>query len=112
MHKNLTPEIVLQAYRSGIFPMAENRNDKDIFWIEPKQRGLIPLNGFHISRSLKRRLLRKDYLIKINTSFPEVVSACADRPETWINKIIFDIYCALNDQGVAHSLEVWKENNF
>lgn len=103
----LSPEILLQGYALGIFPMAEHRDDPDIFWVDPKRRGIMPLDGFHISRSLAKRMRRKDYDIAVNNDFPAVVDACADRAETWINDQIRRHYLALHRSGHAHSLEVW-----
>ena len=74
-------------------------------------RGVIPLNGFHVSRSLSRRLLKCDYDVRVNTAFEEVVIACADRSETWINETIFDMYRTLFASGDAQSLEVWRDGN-
>ena len=104
---SLTPDLLLHAYASGIFPMAESRDDPEIFWVDPHHRGLIPLDGFHISRSLARTIRRGDFSVSVNRSFEDVVAACADRPETWINPTIFDLYAELHAQGDAHSLEVW-----
>lgn len=104
----LTPESLLEAYASGVFPMAERRDDSAVFLVDPEKRGIFPLDGFHISRSLARRLRRQDYEIAINRNFDGVVAACADRKETWINRTIFDLYKALHQQGFAHSLEVWQ----
>ncbi|MCL4128923.1 UNVERIFIED_CONTAM: hypothetical protein GTU68_030734 [Idotea baltica] len=87
--------------------MAEHRDDAEIFWVDPKRRGIIPLNGFHISRSLRRRLLRCGFDIRIDTAFADVVDGCADRAETWINAEIRQHYIALHNAGYAHSLEVW-----
>lgn len=103
----LTPEILLRGYTIGIFPMAEHRDDAEIFWVDPKRRGIIPLGGFHISRSLRRRLLRCGFDIRIDTAFAEVVDGCANRVETWINAEIRQHYIALYNAGYAHSLEVW-----
>lgn len=103
----LTPELLLRGYTIGIFPMAEHRDDAEIFWVDPKRRGIIPLDGFHISRSLRRRLLRCGFDIRIDTAFSEVVDGCADRAETWINAEIRQHYIALHQTGYAHSLEVW-----
>ncbi len=108
--KNLTPDLMIQAYAAGIFPMAEARNDPQVHWVDPQERGIIPLSGFHISRSLKRRLLRLDYRIMVNQDFVGVVEACANRDETWINETIFALYRQLNRLGLAHSLEVWRES--
>ena len=103
----ITPDILLRAYAAGIFPMAESRDDPSIHWIDPKRRGIIPLNRFHISRSLRRRLLHSDYAIRTDSDFSGVVQGCAGRDETWINDDIFSLYLALHRAGYAHSLEVW-----
>ena len=107
MDNPLTPQILLQAYATGIFPMAESAEDEEIFWVDPKQRGIMPLDSFHISRSLKRRILRNAFTIRTNSGFSAVVRACADRPVTWINEPIFALYRTLHQQGHAHSLELW-----
>ncbi|MCH2095749.1 MAG: leucyl/phenylalanyl-tRNA--protein transferase [Rhodobacteraceae bacterium] len=104
----VTPEILLQAYCSGVFPMAEHRNDPEIFWVDPKRRGVFPIDGFHVSRSLAKRLRRGDCRATLNHDFGRVVQACAQRPETWISREIFDLYSALHSMGYAHSLEVWR----
>jgi len=97
----------LQAYAAGIFPMAESQQDEEIFWIDPKLRGILPLDKFHISRSLRRIILANAYTIRTNSDFSTVVNSCADRPVTWINGPIFALYQSLHEQGFAHSLEVW-----
>ena len=102
---------ILRAYSLGIFPMARSRHSADIDWIEPRMRGVIPLTEFHVSRSLSRSLLKCDYDIRINTAFEEVIIACADRPDTWINETIFDMYRTLFASGDAQSLEVWRDGN-
>lgn len=104
---NLTPEILLHGYSIGIFPMADHRDEDEIFWVDPRRRGIIPLNGFHISRSLARRLRRADYQITTNADFSAVVTGCADRADTWINDEIRRHYLHLHHAGHAHSLEVW-----
>ncbi|MBW4985844.1 leucyl/phenylalanyl-tRNA--protein transferase [Mameliella sp. CS4] len=106
---SVTPELLLQAYRTGIFPMAERRDDPDIFWVDPRRRGVLPLEGFRVSRSLAKRLRRDDYQVTLNADFSGVIDGCADRDETWINAEIRDLYHALFAQGHAHSLEVWME---
>lgn len=105
----LTPDLLLKAYTLGVFPMAESRDDPEIFWVDPRRRGILPLDGFHISRSLAKRLRRGGFEITVNKDFAGTVAACADRPETWINGTIFDLYCALHAQGFAHSLEVRRD---
>jgi len=105
----LTPELLLQAYRVGVFPMSESRDDPEIFWVDPRMRGIIPIDGFHISRSLHKALRNRGFYATANTSFTKVVTGCADRPDTWINDKIFGLYAALHRQGHAHSVEVWKD---
>ncbi|MCV6586370.1 MAG: leucyl/phenylalanyl-tRNA--protein transferase [Marinibacterium sp.] len=102
----LTPELLLRAYSIGIFPMAEHRDDPQIFWVDPKRRGIFPLDGFHISRSLARRIRNCGYRVAINEDFSAVVQGCADRSETWINDEIHDLCVALHRMGHAHSLEI------
>jgi leucyl/phenylalanyl-tRNA---protein transferase len=104
---DLTPELLLQGYAMGIFPMAEHRDDPDIFWVDPRLRGVFPIDGFHISRSLARTMRRTAFTVSINTAFSDVVKGCADREDTWINAEIFALYQALHDRGAAHSIEVW-----
>ena len=108
MIKYLSPEVLLFAYQQGLFPMAESRNAKQIQWIQPKKRGIFQLGNFHISKSLRRVILKKDYSITINSCFPKVVEKCANRSETWINGGIYNCYCRLHEEGFAHSIEVWK----
>lgn len=103
----ITPELLLQAYGAGIFPMAESREAAGFHWVDPRQRGILPLDGFHISRSLSRRIRRWDYTPRIDSDFAGVVRACADRDETWINPALFDLYQALHAMGAAHSVEIW-----
>ena len=94
----------------GVFPMAESRDNPEIFWVDPTDRGVLPLDTFHISRSLARCLRNMPYHITLNRDFVGVVAGCADRDETWINEEIFDLYTQLHHKGYAHSLEVWDEN--
>lgn len=108
MSDTITPEILLRAYAMGIFPMAQSREDDEIHWVDPRRRGIIPLDGFHISRSLARAIRRGDYQIRADTDFAGVVAACAERAETWINAPIFDLYQTLHHAGFAHSLELWE----
>jgi leucyl/phenylalanyl-tRNA--protein transferase len=105
---SLTPDILLRAYAMGIFPMAPSRASDEIRWLDPWRRAIFPLSGFHVSRSLARHIRRHPPEVTINTAFAEVVNACADRAETWINAEIFDAYAALHARGQAHSLEVWE----
>jgi len=106
---DLTPDLLLKAYALGVFPMAESRDDPEVFWVDPRRRGILPLDRFHISRSLARRLRRGGFEIAVNRDFAATVEGCADRPETWINDTIFDLYVALHRRGHAHSLEVRRD---
>ncbi len=103
---DLTPELLLRAYMQGIFPMAEGKDNPEIFWVDPRRRGVLPLTGFHISRSLRRRIRKGEYHVDLNVDFLGVVDACADRKETWINAEIRALYAKLHDMGHAHSLEI------
>ena len=103
----LTPELLLHGYALGIFPMAETRDDPDVFWVDPKRRGVLPLDGFHLSRSLAKAMRKSPFEVRINSAFDAVVAACADRSETWINAEISRLYSALHQRGHAHSLELW-----
>lgn len=108
MDAAITPELLLRAYASGIFPMADGRDDPTIHWVDPHKRGILPLDGFRISRSLKRRILKWGYTIRTDTDFAGVLCGCADREETWINPQIAELYLALHHAGFAHSLEIWE----
>jgi leucyl/phenylalanyl-tRNA--protein transferase len=102
----LDPETLLQAYAMGIFPMAEGREDPEIHWVDPRRRGIMPLDGFHISRSLARTLRQTPLTVTVDQDFDAVVSACAERPETWISHRIQHLYGQLHRRGFAHSIEV------
>ena len=110
MTTTLTPEILLSAYAGGIFPMAEHRDDSELFWVDPRQRGVFPLNGFHISRSLRKIIRSEQFSITFDTDFSDVVQGCADREETWINDMLFDLYSQLHDANMARSIEVWEKD--
>jgi leucyl/phenylalanyl-tRNA--protein transferase len=109
----LTPDLLLCAYASGLFPMANDRHDPTIHWIEPRRRGVLPLDGFHQPRSLRRLIRRRPFEIRIDRAFGEVIEACAaprpERPRTWLNDDLIALYCALHRQGYAHSVEAWAE---
>lgn len=108
----ISPSLLLNAYASGIFPMAETAEDPTVHWIDPQRRGILPLDGFHVPRRFARYLRHHPYTLKIDTAFEEVVRLCAEpvpeRPQTWINKIIFQSYCTLHTLGFAHSVECWQ----
>ncbi len=109
----LTPEVLLRAYSIGLFPMAESADDPEIFWVEPEMRGIIPLDSFHVSKSLAKTIRKAPFEIRINTAFEAVMAACAepapDRPTTWINETIKSLYSSLNRIGHAHSVEAWED---
>lgn len=104
----LTPDLLLQGYASGIFPMAESRDDPDVFWVDPRMRGVLPLNGLHISRSLARAMRRSTWAVRLDTDFGAVMNGCADRSDTWINAEIYALCNALHRLGYAHSVEIWE----
>lgn len=107
----LTPELIIRAYQAGIFPMAETAETDDLFWVSPQRRGVIPIEGFHVSRSLAKTLRNNPWRIRIDTDFEQVIEGCAtagtDRETTWINPTIRRIYGQLFDRGVCHTVEVW-----
>lgn len=103
----LSPALLLKAYAMGVFPMSEHRDDSEIFWVDPHHRGVLPLDGFHISRSLARVMRRGGYRATLNHDFEGVLRGCADRPDTWINAPIHHAYMALHHMGHAHALEIW-----
>lgn len=109
----LTPDLLLQAYRIGYFPMAEDRFSREVFWVRPDFRGIIPLEGFHIPRSLKKVVRRDRFEIRVDTAFRDVMEGCAmpqtHREQTWINSQILDAYSQLYDLGLAHSVEAWRD---
>lgn len=112
--QRLTPELVLRAYAAGIFPMSEYRDDPNIFWVDPKNRGILPLDNFHVPRKLRRVVRRKVFEVRINTAFEHVMNVCAEttseRRETWINREIQNAYVELHHRGFAHSVECWMED--
>ncbi len=104
----LTPELLLRAYAAGVFPMSESRSDPEVFWVDPERRGVMPLDGFHLSRSLKRTLFLAPFRLSLDEDFDGVVTGCAGRPETWINEPIFRAYHELHRLGYGHSIEAWE----
>ena len=102
----LDPRLLLQGYAMGIFPMADSRTAHDVFWVEPRSRAIIPIDGFHLSRSLRRALRSGRFTVTCDQDFAGVIDACADRPETWINADIERAMLALHRLGHAHSIEV------
>ncbi len=104
----LTPALLVRAYCAGFFPMADARHGR-IRWYSPDPRAVIPLDAFHVPRSLRRTIRRGLFAVQVNTGFGEVIRACADRPETWISDEIVRAYEALHALGLAHSVETWQE---
>lgn len=109
----IPPELLLKAYRAGIFPMADSRDDPEVFWVEPRMRAILPLDGFHMSRSLARTLRRGRFAVTCNAAFEAVIDACAaPRPgaeESWISARIRESYIGLYETGHAHSIECWHD---
>jgi leucyl/phenylalanyl-tRNA--protein transferase len=105
----LTPEGIELAYRHGIFPMADERSG-EVLWFRPDPRAVIPLDGFHVSRSLARTLRRGRFEVRVDTAFETVMRGCADRPEgSWISERFVEVYGALHRAGKAHSVEAWRD---
>lgn len=109
----ITPQVLLRAYTAGIFPMAESAEDNALYWIEPEERGVIPLDGLRISHSLKKTVRRRPFHIRIDHDFPAVIDACAartpERKTTWINARIRALYTQLARMGCCHSVECWRD---
>jgi len=104
----LDPDLLLSAYAAGIFPMADSRDADELYWVEPRQRAIIPFDRFHLSRSLSRTIRSERFDVTRDKAFAEVVEGCAARPETWINREIERAVNALRAAGHAHSIEVWS----
>jgi leucyl/phenylalanyl-tRNA--protein transferase len=108
----LTPDLLLCAYASGLFPMANDRHDPTIHWIEPRRRGILPLDRFHEPKSLRKLIRRGRFAIRVDRAFERVILACAEprpeRPRTWLNDDLIELYCMLHQQGYAHSVESWE----
>ena len=109
----LTPEILIQAYATGIFPMGETADDPELFWVDPTRRGILPLDAFHVPRRLARLVRQDRFEVRCDTAFEAVMRGCAEssekRPNTWINDEILRLYKALFRRGAAHSVECWLE---
>jgi leucyl/phenylalanyl-tRNA---protein transferase len=109
----LDPDLLLRAYTVGVFPMADDRDAKSVYWVEPKTRAVLPLGGFHLSRSLRKTLLSDRFETTANKAFGAIVAMCAesadDRPATWINDQIESAVATLHRHGRAHSVETWLD---
>jgi leucyl/phenylalanyl-tRNA--protein transferase len=108
MRPQLTPELVLYGYQHGVFPMADPDDDA-IYWFRPEQRGVMPLDGFHIPKNLARLVRQERFEVASDRNFPAVIRACAARPTTWISDEIVEVYGVLHAWGYAHSVECWQE---
>jgi len=110
-HDSITPNLLLQAYAAGVFPMAESREDEELFWVDPDERGIIPLDSFHIPKSLAKIVRQDRFTVTVDQAFQKVVQACArparGRNTTWISERIEYIYTDLHERGFAHSVECW-----
>jgi leucyl/phenylalanyl-tRNA--protein transferase len=104
----LDPRLLLQGYATGIFPMADSRDADELFWVEPRNRAIIPLDRFHVSHSLRRTLRTGPFTVTRDRDFSAVITACAEREETWINDELERAMLALHGSGHAHSIEVWS----
>jgi len=110
----LTPELVLSAYSIGLFPMANDRDDPVIHWIDPLHRGVLPLDRFHVSRRLKKVIRQERFRLTVDAAFPAVIEACAEatpgRPRTWLNDDMIGLYVQLFERGHGHSIEAWQDD--
>ena len=113
MSNQLTPDLLIRAYSVGLFPMAESHDDPTLYWIDPEWRGILPLDDFHVPRSLRKAVRKGGFTIHVDKAFADVIHACAeqtdDRDDTWINDNIQEAYCALHKMGCAHSIEAWRD---
>lgn len=109
----ITPQILLRAYAAGIFPMAESAEDNALYWVEPEERGIIPLDGLKVSYSLRKSVRKRLFDVRIDTNFAGVIAECAaktaDRKSTWINNRIRSLYIQLHKMGCCHSVECWQD---
>ena len=113
MSRVFGPKDLLDCYRRGVFPMADDRDDPRLFLVDPDLRGVLPLNNFHVSKSLRKTIRKDVFEVRFNTAFSRVMELCAeaapDRPSTWINSPILNLYSALHRLGHAHSVESWLD---
>ena len=105
----IDPDLLLRAYAIGVFPMSDSRDAADIFWVEPRRRAILPIDGFRLSRSLRKTLRSGRFAVTADTAFEAVIRACAERDETWINDPIESSFVALHRMGHAHSIECWQD---
>jgi leucyl/phenylalanyl-tRNA--protein transferase len=105
---SIDPDLLLRAYSIGVFPMSDSRDAEDVFWVEPRRRAVIPPDGFRLSRSLRKTLRSGRFEVTHDRDFAQVIRACSERDETWINSEIEESFVALHGIGAAHSIEVWQ----
>ena len=109
----IAPDLLLRAYANGVFPMAENADDPEVFWVRPEMRGVIPLEAFHAPRSLTKTVRQGRFDIRYDTDFAGVIDGCAEaregRPSTWINQPIREAYGELFARGYCHTVEAWRD---
>lgn len=109
----ITPELLIRAYRAGFFPMAEAREAERLYWLDPEQRGILPLDGFHLPRRLLRTVESGAFAVTADRDFAGVIAGCAEpapgREDTWINPVIEALFTELHRRGVAHSVESWQD---
>ena len=114
MTAGLTPDLLLRAYAAGIFPMAESADDPELYWVDPVHRGILPLDRFHLPRRLARTIRSERFTILCDRDFSAVMRGCAEptaeRPQTWINDEIIEVYSALHANGHAHSVEAYSSD--
>lgn len=110
---DLTPDMLLRAYSIGVFPMAEDRDDPELVWVDPRMRGIIPMSRFHVPRRLRRTIRSNRFEVTFDRDFSGVIEGCAEatdgRPRTWINDRIVDLYTSLHFKGHGHSVECWRQ---
>jgi leucyl/phenylalanyl-tRNA---protein transferase len=107
--KTLDPDLLLRAYSIGVFPMSDSRDAQDLYWVEPKRRAILPLDSFHLSKTLRKRLKSEEFHVTRDRAFDAIVRLCATREDTWINAEIEASYIRLHEAGRAHSIEVWQD---
>lgn len=111
--RRIPRDLLLRAYASGVFPMAESADDPEIFWVRPESRGILPLDSFHVPRSLRKTVRQQIFEVRVNTDFKGVIDGCAEaregRMSTWINEPIREAYTALFEHGYCHTVESWRD---
>ena len=106
----LPPDLLLQAYRVGVFPMAPDKASTEVQWFEPHHRGIIPLDGFRVSKNVRRAIRNTPHEVRYDSQFEQVMRACAERDKTWISEVLVKAYTRLHRAEHAHSVEIWQDN--